>query len=361
MRGGQPLKFLLVVLAGWMGARAALLWPGAPLAAPASASAPLRVAARDAETVGTPARTKPSEDTGASVTTPTPAAPLFAMAQPALLPMAPPPDIAPAPQALQISQLGSWRERIEVAATTTVPPSPPTAALPASPAQNAAPVEPALLPRPPGPSRWSASAWAVARGGSMAGNGVFGPAQLGGSQAGARIRYALARTLSLSGRLSTPFKGIGREAGLGIEWQPLTSPIPLSFLLERRFALDSGRGGTAFGAITGINPTRVYGPLEVEGYGQAGVVVRNRRELYADGALRLLYPVAENRRFRLSLGAGAWGGAQRGARRLDVGPAVVATVPTGGPTLRVAAEWRQRVAGNAAPGSGPALTLGTDF
>lgn len=362
MRGGQPLKFLLVVLAGWTGARAAMLWPGAPLSAPAAASATLPAAARPAAGPVAPlARTSPTTAGGAREAMPSAAAPLFALMPPALLPMAPPPDIAPDPQAPQAPRPGSWREPIEMAATTTAPPSSPPAAPSATFTQAAVPVEPALVPLAPGPSRWSASAWAVARGGSMAGNGVFGPAQLGGSQAGARIRYALARTLSLSGRLSTPFKGIGREAGLGVEWQPLTSPIPLSFLLERRFALDSGRGGTAFGAITGINPTRVYGPLEVEGYGQAGVVVRNRRELYADGALRLLYPVAENRRFRLSLGAGAWGGAQRGARRLDVGPAVVATVPTGGPTLRVAAEWRQRVAGNAAPGSGPALTLGTDF
>ncbi|MCC2977527.1 hypothetical protein LK533_12680 [Sphingomonas sp. PL-96] len=361
MRGGQPLKFLLVVLAGWTGARAALLWPGAPLAVPAAASASLPamadtlpttrpLAARALAGISADAAVPPYAGTDPEVTLLT-AQDLVAEAPP------PPPGTTPT--------LGLAEPLTILAAAADPPRTPVPAPAPATssppPAQNAAPVEPALVPRPPGPGRWSASAWAVVRGGSMAGNGVFGPAQLGGSQAGARIRYALARTLSLSGRLSTPLKGIGREAGLGFEWQPLTSPIPLSFLLERRFALDSGPGGTALGAITGINPTRVYGPLELEGYGQAGVVVRNRRELYADGALRLLYPLVEDRRFRLSLGAGTWGGAQRGARRLDVGPAVVATVPTGGPTLRVAAEWRQRVAGNAAPGSGPALTLGTDF
>ncbi|RSV18125.1 hypothetical protein CA235_00755 [Sphingomonas sp. ABOLF] len=219
----------------------------------------------------------------------------------------------------------------------------------------------ALVTQPQGLRRWSASAWLVARGGSMAGDGAFGPAQLGGSQAGARIRYALTRTLSLSGRLSSPLRGVGKEAGLGVEWQPLKLPLPISILLERRIALDSGQDGTGLGAIAGINPTPLVGRLQVEGYGQAGVVLRARREPYADGAVRLLHPVASGKRLQLALGAGAWGGAQRGASRLDIGPSLVATVPTGGPKLRVAAEWRQRVAGNAAPGSGPALTLGTDF
>jgi hypothetical protein len=232
---------------------------------------------------------------------------------------------------------------------------------PAAPGQNSTAIEPALalVAQPPAARRWSASAWLVARGGSMAGNGAFGPAQLGGSQACGRLRYALTRSIALSGRLSTPLRGIGREAGLGVEWQPLK--IPLSILLERRVSLDSARSGTALGAITGINPTRVFRRLELEGYGQAGVVARGRRELYADGALRLLQPVASGKVARLAVGMGVWGGAQRGASRVDVGPSMVATVPTGGPTLRVAAEWRQRVAGNAAPGSGPAVTLGTDF
>jgi len=342
---GRPLKFLVIVLLGWSGARAALLWPGAPLAVPAEATA------------------------SAGPEIPVPAAAFSAFAQPlpppteaaaaAMTPLgAPMPPLLP----FELTDTGFG----ESAAPAPFPePSMPLAARmqeavpPAAPAS--VPVEPALalVAQPPGPSRWSASAWLVARAGSMAGNGAFGPAQLGGSQAGARIRYALGRTLALSGRLSAPLRGIGREAGLGVEWQPLK--IPLSILLERRVALDAGRGGTALGAITGINPTRVAGRLELEGYGQAGVVARRRREPYADGALRLLQPVASGRLGRLAVGAGVWGGAQRGASRLDVGPSLVATVPTAGPTLRVAAEWRQRVAGNAAPGSGPALTLGTDF
>ncbi|MBS0285465.1 MAG: hypothetical protein JSS15_13700, partial [Proteobacteria bacterium] len=57
---------------------------------------------------------------------------------------------------------------------------------------------------------------------------------------------------------------------------------------------------------------------------------------------------------------GAWGGAQRGAARLDVGPAAGVAVPAAMP-LRISLEWRQRIAGDARPGSGPALSIGADF
>lgn len=371
MKGGRPLKFLLLVALGWTGARAALLWPGVPIAVPAEAGPTL------------PGQTAPATPAPRVARIPASAAPTLAQADsydiaalsvvPALLPFTPseeppplgPPEFAqaftPAPPALVGSPPQLARAPAQTAAQSRSEPHAVGLPGPGSvPAQGYG-LGKGPVPVEPGPDRWSASTWLVARGGSMAGNGPFGPAQLGGSQAGARIRYALARALALSGRLSTPLRGIGREAGLGIEWQPLAGRIPLSVLVERRFALDSGRGGTAIGAITGINPTRVRGRLELEGYGQAGMVARARRELYADGALRLLHPVATVGRARLSVGAGAWAGAQRGARRVDVGPALVATVPTGGPTFRIAAEWRQRVAGNAAPDSGPALTLGTDF
>jgi hypothetical protein len=64
MRGaGQPLKFLVVVLLGWTGARAAMLWPGAPLAAPAEATAAPGLATPNAAApllaLGQPLRPRP--------------------------------------------------------------------------------------------------------------------------------------------------------------------------------------------------------------------------------------------------------------------------------------------------------------
>lgn len=56
------------------------------------------------------------------------------------------------------------------------------------------------------------------------------------------------------------------------------------------------------------------------------------------------------------------GGAQKGAARLDVGPAASAAVGLGeSGGARLAVDWRFRVAGSAAPKSGPALTLSAGF
>jgi hypothetical protein len=101
--------------------------------------------------------------------------------------------------------------------------------------------------------------------------------------------------------------------------------------------------------------------LELDAYGQAGAVWRGRIDPFADGALRVTHEVASIGKARLSLGGGIWGAAQRDAARLDVGPSAVATLPLAGQPVKLSIDWRQRVAGNARPGSGPALTLGADF
>jgi hypothetical protein len=61
---------------------------------------------------------------------------------------------------------------------------------------------------------------------------------------------------------------------------------------------------------------------------------------------------------QFSAGLGVWGGAQPGLYRVDVGPRVTMKVRR---NVRVHFDWRQRVAGNALPGSGPAITLAGDF
>ncbi len=47
--------------------------------------------------------------------------------------------------------------------------------------------------------------------------------------------------------------------------------------------------------------------------------------------------------------------------RIDLGPTLLVRAPFGKVSVDVAADWRFRVAGNAVPGSGPALTLSTGF
>jgi hypothetical protein len=92
----------------------------------------------------------------------------------------------------------------------------------------------------------------------------------------------------------------------------------------------------------------------LDGYVQAGVVGLNRRDRFIDGALTVTRPVYR----QFSAGLGVWGGAQPGVYRLDAGPRVTMRVR---PNLKVHVDWRQRLAGNAAPGSGPAVTLAGDF
>jgi hypothetical protein len=86
------------------------------------------------------------------------------------------------------------------------------------------------------------------------------------------------------------------------------------------------------------------------------VVGAEERDLFADGAIRASTPIGP-----VEIGAGAWGGAQPGAARLDIGPQASVRIPVGKIAIRASAEWRVRVAGDAHPGSGPAFTLSTDF
>ena len=50
-----------------------------------------------------------------------------------------------------------------------------------------------------------------------------------------------------------------------------------------------------------------------------------------------------------------------GSARVDVGPRLTLRLPDVGEGSRIALDWRQRVAGDATPESGLALTLAADF
>ena len=186
-----------------------------------------------------------------------------------------------------------------------------------------------------------------------------GAGQLGGGQAGARLAYRLGEKFAAVARVTSPLSGPGREAALGVEWQP--GSLPVRIVAEQRFGLDGTPGGPGLGGITGVGDVALPAGFRLEAYGQAGGILRDRVELYADGAARALRPVARIAGVQIAAGVGAWGGAQRNAERIDIGPAISATLSVGGGNLRVLADWRQRIAGDARPGSGPAITLATDF
>lgn len=198
----------------------------------------------------------------------------------------------------------------------------------------------------------------LARSGDRAGNG-FGAPQLGGSQAGLRVAYALQPRgkLAVAGRLTAPLHGRGREAALGLEWRP--SRLPVRLVAEGRVALDGAeRAGMAVGAVGGLGPRPVGAGFAFEAYGQAGVIDRGTFEGFADGSARLAHQFAAIGRAKLDLGGGLWGGAQRHAARLDVGPTLGLALPIGAASARLSLDWRERVAGAARPDSGVTLTLG---
>lgn len=337
---GRPLRFLAMVLAAWIGVRVAVLWPRIE-----SAADVLRAV------VPVPVPVAASNQT--------------------------PRGIAPAPKAR--AEIQRWyraaRSRPKGAVHLRKP-DPTRIALAllglvrygdAQPVPQSAPLVPGL-PQPVPPtnaakhprSRWSASAWLLARGGSGLAPGGLG-GQLGGSQAGVRIAYTIDRShrLALAGRVSSPLGPGLREAALGLEWQP--TRLPLRIVAEQRFALAGGRGGPALAVVGGMDPTLLPLGFRLEAYGQAGVIRRTVAEAYADGALRVAHPLAEMGRIHVDLGAGLWGAAQRGASRLDLGPSLAVAIPIGTRSVRLGVDWRQRVAGAARPGSGLAVTLGSDF
>ena len=231
------------------------------------------------------------------------------------------------------------------------------ATLPAFPRQST-PVQPLSIAPPPKPKldRLQLTSWALLRGapqpGSLAPGGT-----LGGSQAGARLTYAFNRWLAASVRTTSPLGGSrGAEIAAGVRVTPFRS-IPVAITAERRQSISPDGGGrSAFALFAEGGVYRQPMPLHfsLDAYAQAGVVGFNSRDLFADGAFAFTRPLWG----RVSAGFGVWGGAQPGLYRIDAGPRISVRVRD---NIYANVEWRQRIAGNAHPGSGPALTLGADF
>ncbi len=220
----------------------------------------------------------------------------------------------------------------------------------------------AMPPAPPKPARFDRlqlTAWALLRG---VGRGVIPTTSLatggtlGGSQAGARLTYRFNEALAVSLRSTSSAGGVrGAEVAAGIRWQPLRS-IPVAVTAERRQRLGTYGGRSAFALFAegGIYHRAVFNKIYLDGYVQGGVVGMRHRDLFVDGGATLTRPIWRN----FSAGIGIWGAAQPGLYRLDAGPRLTMEVRRG---IKVHADYRQRLLGNAAPPSGPALTLAADF
>lgn len=219
------------------------------------------------------------------------------------------------------------------------------------------------------PGRWSMDAWALLRDDKNATPqaGTL-PATYGASQAGAVLRYRLSmqsphrpsaylRTTSTLGSLNET------ALALGLSARPLAR-IPIVAAVEGRVVDQAGdrRVQPAVMAVTELPALALPGALRAELYAQGGYVGGRYATPFADGQLRVDRSVLTHGRAEARLGAGAWGGIQEGASRLDAGPGLTLSAPLSSKVFgRLAVDWRFRVAGDAEPGSGPAMTVAAGF
>lgn len=228
---------------------------------------------------------------------------------------------------------------------------------------------PAASRKPARVRRWSADAWYYWRRGSSAGlsQGAFAPSY-GASQAGGVLRYRLAPSSRYRPtaflRTTAALNGSGeREVALGLSARPVPS-VPVVVAGEARYSqTPNGKEvrPAAF-AYTELPPFKLPLGLRGEAYAQGGYVGGRNATPFVDGSVRADRKLLRLDKPELRVGGGIWGGAQKGAARLDAGPSVIMVTPIGNKVFaRLAADWRFRVAGDAAPDSGPAVTLSAGF
>lgn len=222
-------------------------------------------------------------------------------------------------------------------------------------------------PHPAVERRWSADAWALVRSGGGAPGVGSSIATYGGSQIGAVLRYRLMpgdpRRPTAYVRASAALNGSGeREAAFGLSARPAKA-LPIVLAVEGRVGQFSGRTVVrpAAMAITELAPMTLPFGARAEVYLQGGYVAGTNATPFVDGQLRADRSAARFGGAELRIGAGAWGGAQRGAGRLDVGPSVTLGIARGSAAARIGLDWRFRIEGDAEPASGPALTVSAGF
>ncbi|MGL4541935.1 MAG: hypothetical protein ACRCUI_05455 [Polymorphobacter sp.] len=211
--------------------------------------------------------------------------------------------------------------------------------------------------------RWSGSAYIFAR---AAGPSDFAStALLGGGQSGATLAFTpqplAARPLALTLRGAVAHDGLGvdgasAQGAFGARWQ-----VMRGIVLSGEWLVASGdaaaRGWTVRLA-GGASGTK--GRFEWRGYGEAGLVNANPF-VAGQGSAGWRLPV---RGVELVAGGGAWGAVQHDGNtvdRLDLGPSVRLRYAGAALPIELSADYRFRVAGNAEPGSGVAVTLATYF
>ncbi len=283
---------------------------------------------------------------------------------------APPP--ARGPIVFQQSYAAPWTQDLALPADNRQAPSRYSLSSAMFPTQPGSPYihdAPVAHPQPARARRWSMDSWYYWRRGSSVGisAGAFAPSY-GASQAGGVLRYRIAMASghkpSVFLRTTAALNGSGeREVALGLSARPVPR-VPVMVAGEARYSqTPNGREVRPAGfAYTELPPFKLPLGLRGEAYAQGGYVGGKNATAFVDGHLRADRGVARPGKAVVRMGGGIWGGAQKGAARLDAGPSLIVVTPVGNRvSARVAADWRFRVAGDAAPGSGPSVTLSAGF
>lgn len=368
---GTPLALFALLMAGWIGGRV-VFWEG-PLRPLPSPAEPLPQAALLlAQASPVPALApQPLPEPATAALAPSPAAirvPAPAAARPLRVPqpragLAGPRLAGAAPQVL--APATSSPSRAEPATSPLLPAQ--------QQAQQAAPLPfppQAALPRP---ERWALDAWGFFRQGSDSAPisqgrvPIYGASQIG---AIAQLRVA-ARSrhdprLYLRAYRAMVARGES-EGAAGGSIRPIAG-LPLRAFAELRYTDGPFARGVrpSLFLVSELPPQALPADFTLEAYGQAGWVGGEFATPFADGQASL---ARELTRFtapggiplRLSAGVGAWGGAQKDAQRLDIGPTLRLEWTMGQVPARFSIDWREQVAGDAAPESGIAATLSTSF
>lgn len=193
------------------------------------------------------------------------------------------------------------------------------------------------------------------------GEGLAAGGQYGGSQSGLIATVAFARDApALLLRTAVAHDNLrDREFAIGARWQPKPE-WPVSLSVERRFR-NIGPDSFAFYLAGGRSDINLPARFKLETYAQAGLVSGASNGYFFDAQARADRRILPQTPLPLHVGAGVWSGGQRGIMRLDVGPSLRTEIPVGEANIRLTADWRFRMAGDALPGNGPALTVSTGF
>jgi hypothetical protein len=231
------------------------------------------------------------------------------------------------------------------------------------------PAAPALAPA----GRWSVDAWAFWRQGSNAAPISQGRVPIyGASQAGAVLQYRLAPASPHDPRIyARAYRALVRrgenELALGASARPLVR-IPLRLAGEVRYtegAISDSWRPAAY-VVSELAPVPLPYGARLEAYGRAGWVGGPDPTGFADGQASVTGELPKvagltDNAVHLSVGVATWGGAQKDAQRIDIGPTVRLDVMLGDVPARLSVDWRERVGGDAGPDSGLAATLSTRF